>query len=243
MIKSLVLPAVLALVVGLAGSAGYAVMHARTEHAAQLATLDDIAKAYADSVAADSAHADSLHGDAAHADSLHADSLLDTPADSIRALLAAREADSHAPAGGDTHAASHSGGGASHDAPATTILGAGAKDEAHTTEAAKATADSAKPRDDFAAAANAATRAIAESANETIPEKRLAKIFSAMSPRDAAKVLEQMSDGDVRTILALMGDRQAAAVLAQLPASRAAVITIGRLPRPTTVPDSGSTTP
>ena len=248
MIKSLVLPAVLALVVGLAGSAGYAVMHARTEHATQLATLDEIAKAYADSVAADSTHADSLHGDhgdAAHADSLHADSLLDTPADSIRALLAAREADNHAPAGGETRAASHGGGngGASHDAPATTILGAGAKDEAKTTATAKATADSAKPRDDFAAAANAATRAIAESANETIPEKRLAKIFSAMSPRDAAKVLEQMSDGDVRTILALMGDRQAAAVLAQLPASRAAVITIGRLPRPTTVPDSGSTTP
>ena len=56
------------------------------------------------------------------------------------------------------------------------------------------------------------------------PERRLAKIFSAMQPKDAARVLEQMSDGDVRTIIAMLGDRQAAAVLANFPPQRAAVI-------------------
>lgn len=238
MIKSLVLPAVLALVVALAGSASYAVMHARTEHAAQLATLDEIAKAHADSVAADSAHADSLHGDthadATHADATHtdathagADSLPETPADSIRALLAERNGPgATSPDARTTEpSASHDAGAGAHDAPSTTLLGAG-KD--------------ARP----GAGASPETRPAAEKgASETIPEKRLAKIFSAMSPRDAAKVLEQMSDGDVRAILALMGDRQAAAVLTALPAARAAVISIGRQPRPVAAPDSGNTTP
>jgi flagellar motility protein MotE (MotC chaperone) len=56
------------------------------------------------------------------------------------------------------------------------------------------------------------------------PERRLAKIFTAMQPKDAARVLEQMSDGDVRAIIAMLGDRQAAAVLANFPPQRAAVI-------------------
>jgi hypothetical protein len=237
MIKTLVIPAVLALVVGLAGSSGYAVMHARTEHAAQLVTLDSLAKAYTDSVRADSAHADSLHGDSTHVDSLAADSLLAPTTDSIRALLDAHAGDDHAPAAPSTPASGATAAPTtSKDAAAgkTTILGAGTK---------PADSASTPKRDDLASAATAASRAIAESANETIPERRLAKIFGAMSARDAAKVLEQMSDGDVRTILALMADRQAAAVLAALPASRAALITIGRAPRPTPTPDSGSTTP
>jgi flagellar motility protein MotE (MotC chaperone) len=56
------------------------------------------------------------------------------------------------------------------------------------------------------------------------PERRLAKIFTAMQPKDAARVLEQMSDGDVQAIIAMLGDRQAAAVLANFPPQRAAVI-------------------
>ena len=60
-----------------------------------------------------------------------------------------------------------------------------------------------------------------------LPEQRLAKIFAAMSPKDAAKVMDQMPDTDVRSILALMSDRSAAAVLSQFTPARAATITKG----------------
>jgi len=93
MLKKVLLPAILAIVVGLAGTAGYSVMQARTSHAAFVIVQDSMAKAHADSIAADSvAVADSLA--AAEPDEpapLSADSVLAqllTPADSIRALLA-----------------------------------------------------------------------------------------------------------------------------------------------------------
>lgn len=62
----------------------------------------------------------------------------------------------------------------------------------------------------------------AEAAQTLGAEKKLAKIFGSMSPRDAAKVLQQMEDADVRVILGHLGSKQAAAVLGNFPAPRAA---------------------
>jgi len=53
---------------------------------------------------------------------------------------------------------------------------------------------------------------------------RIAKIFAAMSAKDAARVLQQMDDLDVQTVLAGLNERQAAAILAGFPAERAAAI-------------------
>ncbi|MBC7564454.1 MAG: hypothetical protein H7305_16270 [Gemmatimonadaceae bacterium] len=55
-------------------------------------------------------------------------------------------------------------------------------------------------------------------------QKRLAKIFSTMSAKDASKVLTQMSDADVGVILNQLGERQAAAILTNLPPQRAALL-------------------
>lgn len=55
-------------------------------------------------------------------------------------------------------------------------------------------------------------------------EKRVARVFASMAPRDAAKVLEQMSDPDVSIILGNLAEKQAAAILAQLPAPRVAAL-------------------
>lgn len=53
-------------------------------------------------------------------------------------------------------------------------------------------------------------------------ERRLARTFGAMSPRDAARVLEQMSDADVGTLLGYLNERQSAGILSSLPPTRAA---------------------
>jgi len=53
---------------------------------------------------------------------------------------------------------------------------------------------------------------------------RIAKIFAAMSPKDAARVLQQMDDTDVQTVLSGLNERQAAAILSGFPAERAAAI-------------------
>jgi hypothetical protein len=62
----------------------------------------------------------------------------------------------------------------------------------------------------------------AEPAGPGASERRLAKIFSSMSPKDAAKVLVNMEDGDVKVILGYLGNRQAAAILGSFPPARAA---------------------
>src|SRR5439155_18490472 len=54
--------------------------------------------------------------------------------------------------------------------------------------------------------------------------KRLAKVFSSMSARDAAKVLEHMADQDVDVILGYVGPRQAASIMAALPPERVAIL-------------------
>jgi hypothetical protein len=53
---------------------------------------------------------------------------------------------------------------------------------------------------------------------------RIAKIFAAMSAKDAARVLQQMDDADIQTVLAGLNDKQAAAILAGFPVDRAAAI-------------------
>jgi hypothetical protein len=228
--KPLIIPIAIGLLAGLGGGSGYAYMKASQQHAVDVARADSI-KAHADSTHADSAHADSAHADGAShdtpADSTAADStghaaaLPMTPADSIRALEEARKA--------------VKGGG--HDAEPVTTKLADVK-PAETKAAAKGDAKGdAKP-----AGASTTTTAVAvkdarDAALQTsLPEQRLAKIFGAMSPKDAAKVLDQMSDSDVRAILALMGDRQAASILSAFPASRAASITRGAIKVPENKP-------
>jgi len=53
---------------------------------------------------------------------------------------------------------------------------------------------------------------------------RIAKIFAAMSAKDAAKVLLQLDDADIQTVLSGLNDKQAAAILAGFPPERAAAI-------------------
>lgn len=241
MIRSLLLPVVLALVVGLAGSAGFAVMSARTSHAAYSIVRDSVERVRADSVAADSLAQAQLLADAtALADSIasvDSDSTsnttlsdgFDTPADSLRAVAAGR-------AGSAPNSSTRPFNNT--NAAATVAINPTTSRIAATT--AKDTKDSVAPtaaKVPDAVDAAAAIKAAAELPDDVLPERRLAKIFGAMSARDAAKVLEQMSDADVRTILSMMGDRQAAAVLSSLPATRAAAITKGGARA------AGSTTP
>ncbi len=216
MLRSILLPVILSLVVGLAGSAGYAVMHARTSHATHAIVQDSLARQRADSSAADSVAALEAAADASllAAQSL-ADSLgmLDefaTPADSIRTLVAQRgdKSDARAPV-----------------RPPMTPSASPPLTDARLLSAR--TDSAAKASEPTPAAPPQSVKATAALPENVLPERRLAKIFGAMSSRDAAKVLEQMSDSDVRTILSMMGDRQAAAVLSALPAPRAASITKG----------------
>lgn len=53
---------------------------------------------------------------------------------------------------------------------------------------------------------------------------RLAKLFLAMSARDAAKVLEQMSDHDVVAILRSLPERRAGEILASIAPARSATL-------------------
>ena len=55
-------------------------------------------------------------------------------------------------------------------------------------------------------------------------ERRLAKVFTAMEPKQAAKVLQHMDDADVQVILGYVGPRQAASIMAELPPERVAAL-------------------
>ena len=55
-------------------------------------------------------------------------------------------------------------------------------------------------------------------------EQRLAKVFTAMEPKQAAKVLQHMKDADVQIILGYVGPRQAASIMAELPPERVATL-------------------
>lgn len=62
-----------------------------------------------------------------------------------------------------------------------------------------------------------------DSATE-VSERRVAKVFTSMEPKQAAKVLERMADADVHIILGYVGPRQAASILAALPPERVATL-------------------
>lgn len=262
--KQLLIPIVVGLLAGLGGGSGYAYMRASAKFAADSAHLADSLKIHpaADSSKVGSEHANAGHDEQATGDSAAAlahgapaghDSTVDdvtlTPADSIRALEAARaalrkERGVAAPAGktaataGKTAGATTGHSAAPNAAPSATPTASG------TLKAATAGKGDAKPVDAHGTASpasattsapsvpsgTASAAALVKSArdaalNTPIPEQRLAKIFSAMSAKDAAKVLDQMTDADIRGILASMNDRQAAAILTALPAGRAAAIT------------------
>lgn len=58
-----------------------------------------------------------------------------------------------------------------------------------------------------------------------LDRQKLAKMYAAMSPKEAARVLEQMDDPEVQAILGELRDRQAAAILSAMAPARAAAIT------------------
>jgi hypothetical protein len=233
-----IIPIVVALLAGIGGGTGYAFMSsAPAEAVAAHADSAHADSAHADSAhgegthgagAKDAGEPAGVHGDSvtgAVSDSMHQalhpanlpagaasqePSLPLTPADSIRAELAARagiKSESKAgrsAAGVKSPAAAPATGTASHDAPANVSTGSGTK---------------------ALAAMSARMPTIAPPA--ALPEQRLAKIFGAMQAKDAGKVLEQMTDSDIRTVLGMMSDRQAAAILSTLSPPRAAAITKG----------------
>ena len=71
--------------------------------------------------------------------------------------------------------------------------------------------------------ATVAKAPVADSAKPAQPG-RIAKIFAAMSAKDAARVLEKLDDSDVQTVLSGLNDKQAAAILSGFPPERAAAI-------------------
>ena len=85
------------------------------------------------------------------------------------------------------------------------------------------TATVTKPPIAAPSAATAAKGPAADSSKAPAPG-RIAKIFAAMSAKDAARVLEKLDDSDVQTVLSGLNDKQAAAILSGVPAERAAAI-------------------
>ena len=69
-----------------------------------------------------------------------------------------------------------------------------------------------------------ALKAPAGDSSKAAAPGRIAKIFAAMSAKDAARVLEKLDDSDVQTVLSGLNDKQAAAILSGFPAERAAAI-------------------
>ncbi len=221
--KQLIIPIVIGLLAGLGGGTGYSYMRTAAKYVADSTHLADSLKA---NPPADSAAAEGEHGAPAAHDSTATDSTghgMDlpgnheaaapmTPADSIRALDAARH--DAAPA-------------ADHAAPAKPAAKPAAKPEAKAEAKPAAAPPAVNPKANTTAAAATVKDASNSGMQTALPEQRLAKIFSAMAAKDAAKVLEQMTDTDVRSILGMMSDRQAAAILSTFSASRAAAISRG----------------
>jgi hypothetical protein len=204
--KQLIIPIAIGLLAGLGGGSGYAYMKASAKYVKDSTHVADSLKAHPPADSTESAeHADSSHGPAVDS-TAHAAPM--TPADSLRALEAARLSLKDATKG-VPNAADH----------ATPVKG---KASAPPAKVAPAPAPTAAPA--------------APAANTSMPEQRLAKIFGAMQAKDAAKVLEQMTDSDVRAILGVMSDKQAAAILTTFPAPRAAAITKGPLKAPKDTP-------
>lgn len=234
--KKLVLPLLIGVLGGVASASAATIMNAKKTSAAfAVHVADSVAKHAHDSTAA----ADSIEKELkAHATEAAAEETALTPADSIReaqnlpttlksetkGLANAADPKHSAPA-----AAAHGAAPATH-APAPV---AATGHDAPAANAAKALATPAvKPASLRAPSATRVSSDAPESAGNGLPDNRIAKIFSAMQPKEAAKVLEQMSDNDIRVILGKMSDKQAAAILVAIPATRAAAISRGESAKP-----------
>ena len=202
----LIVPLIIGLLMGISGGGFFAVYRASAAHATALVdarkhglkpSSDSTQVAAGESIA---------HGDSEHA---AADTKSAGP-DSTPAPVAA------------------AGAVAKHAEPAPVEV---AHDPvAEHASATRATPEVTKPSGAVAAGA----RAVAAAAPTTggapteteiaAHQRRLAKIFATMSPKDASRVLTQMTDHDVSIILGLLSDRQAAAILTSLPAPRAATL-------------------
>ncbi len=225
--KKLLIPVLIAVLAGVGGGSGFAYMRASKSYVTDSTQRADSVKAHPpatpDSVVHDStAHATSeVHEPAPTVDATPA-----TPADSIRALESARAALRGATKGlPDATAALHTAPANPKPAPANPKLAAPIVQS-----------EPIKPSGSTAVVAGILREARNEAMSTALPEQRLAKIFAAMSAKDAAKVMEHMPDSDVRSILAMMSDRTAAAVLSQFPAVRAAAITKGAVRAPESKP-------
>jgi MgtE intracellular N domain len=196
----LVVPLIFGLLAGVSGGGFFAVHTASSAHATALVTARKHGlPASPDSTQGDSAHVATEHAAGEHDSTTHVAAAHAGP-DSSAAPA------SHAPAA-DTHAPE------SHGTPVTQV-------DAHKPVAPNA-ATTATPSG--APVAHAATDAPPDAAAEA-HQRRLTKIFSTMSAKDAARVLTQMTDHDVSLIINRLSDRQAAAILAILPAPRAAAL-------------------
>lgn len=226
--KKLIVPAVAAIVAGLAGGSAFSYRGAKEAAKVVAAHVaDSLAKIAHDSTAVADSVAKEEHTRELAA---QAEQLPLTPADSIR--LAQEQPTSLAEATHDLPNAVDP-----KHAPAPDTHKAAAPVTKAPAPAAASHAPASKPKAVVAAPNKGAAPAVqttlapeppAPAALESaLPERRIAKIFGAMASKDAAKVLEQMSDNDVRVILGMMGDKQAAAILTALPAARAAAISKG----------------
>lgn len=190
----LILPLIIGLLMGVSGGGFFAVVQAGKAHASAVAD----AQKRGLKPAGDSTHAATDSAGAsdstAHGEGDHAATETASATPTGGAALKLAPDNTHAP---ETHAATTPKPGTTPVAPAP------APPVSH-----------AAPSDDDAAKA-AATQA---------HQRRLAKIFATMGPKDAARVLAQMTDHDVEIILGLLSDRQAAAILINLPPPRAAVL-------------------
>ena len=230
--KKLLIPVLIAVFAGVGGGSGFAYMRASKTYVIDSTKQADSLKAHppaTDASAHDSAAEPAHSGTGeAHApvDSAVAASaaavehLPLTPADSLRSVEATRTSLRDAAKG------RHDSAVPRREPAAVAPKGATAPGHA----------DPPQPGGSTTSVASIVRQARNDALNTVLPEQRLAKIFAAMSAKDAAKVMEQMPDADVRSILSMMSDRVAAAVLSQFSAARAATITKGSARTPEAKP-------
>jgi flagellar motility protein MotE (MotC chaperone) len=214
--KQIILPLVIALLMGLGGASGFSYVSAKKTAAIIAAhQADSVAKHVKDSTEANK-KADTEAKATAATEESHIDSSMMTPADSIRLArhqpMTLRDA-TH----GLTNAAD----------PKQVAIAAKADAAAHADPKLDAKATDAKTK-----LAAPALPKLASTPDSPLPESRLAKIFGAMQSKDAARVLEQMNDRDVRVILGMMSDKQAAAIIGAFTPQHAAAISMNESAKP-----------
>lgn len=193
--KQLIIPFVVALVLGTGAATGVAVQRGKAAAIIAQAQADSVAKVKADSVKA----------------AATPERVIEDPNDTT-----ARH---------DTTAATHDTTAATHDTTKAPVVGAHAAPPATVPSPAVPAGHAAAPevKQQAAATPKQVLKTNADSVG-ALSEKRIAKAFASMPPKDAAKVFEMMSDADVGFILAALSDKEAAAILAKLPPQRVATL-------------------